>query len=133
MRCQATSGVLGRRPLPVLEILTPDGLFDYRAKYRSADTEYRFRTGLAQGVLDDVSRAAVRAAEALRTRGLVRVDVMLDSSDCPWVLEVNTVPGMTERSLSPKAAAEAGLDMPALCDRLVRAAIKPRPLVALGA
>ena len=120
---ELTISILGRRALPVLEIVSPDGLFDYQAKYRSPDTEYRFRTGLSQAVLSRVSQTALAAAEALQTRGLVRVDVILDSEDRPWVLEVNTVPGMTERSLSPKAAAEAGLDMPRLCDWIVRDAL----------
>ena len=125
---ELTISVLGRRALPVLEIVSPNGLFDYRAKYSSPDTEYRLRTGLSEAVLADVSQVAVTAAEALATRGLVRVDVILDREDRPWVLEVNTVPGMTERSLSPKAAAEAGLDMPQLCDWIVRDAL---PVAAL--
>jgi len=121
---ELTVSVLNRRALPVLEIVTDEAVFDYQAKYHSPRTEYRFRTGLPPQTLSAVSGVAVAAAAALDTRGLVRVDVMLDERRRPWVLEVNTVPGMTRRSLSPMAAAASGLDMPALCDWMVRDALR---------
>lgn len=115
-----TVAILGRRPLPLLEIATPRGFFDYEAKYENGTTEYRFDTGLSAGVQAEILTAAVGAAAALDTAGLVRVDVMLDRNRRPWVLEVNTVPGLTDHSLAPKAAAREGLDMPGLCAFMVR-------------
>lgn len=115
-----TVAVLDRRALPVLEIISAEGLFTYASKYHSRATEYQFEIDLPLGVLANLQAVAVAAAEALDTAGLVRVDLMLDTKRQPWVLEVNTIPGMTERSLAPKAAARAGLRMEQLCEYLVR-------------
>jgi D-alanine-D-alanine ligase len=68
---------------------------------------------------------ALAAAAAVGTRGLVRVDVIVDRTGRPWVLELNTVPGMTRRSLAPRAAALAGIDMPELCHRLLSECLAP--------
>lgn len=115
-----TVAIIDRRTLPVLEIVSPGGLFDYHAKYVSDATRHRFECGLDDRVMQHIRQAAVAAAECLGTAGLVRVDLMLDAAQRPWVLEVNTVPGMTDHSLVPKASLRAGLDMPALCDSLVQ-------------
>ncbi|HZZ26516.1 MAG TPA: D-alanine--D-alanine ligase [Pirellulales bacterium] len=117
-----TISLLGRDPLPMIEIVAPQRLFTYSAKYCSPKTEYQLNTGLPAAVEAQLYRAAVMAAEALGTAGLVRVDVMLDAQHRPWVLEVNTIPGMTVRSLSPRAAQAAGMEMPALVDWMVREA-----------
>lgn len=114
-----TVAVRGRRPLPLLEIVTPRALFDYEAKYENALTEYRFEHGLSDAVAERVTSTAVAAAEALETAGLVRVDLIVDRAGRPWVLEVNTVPGLTAHSLAPKAAARAGLDMTDLCQWMI--------------
>ncbi len=111
-----TVAVLGREPLPILEIATPRGLFDFEAKYRCTATEYRFETGLPPEIADRVRGIASASAEALGTAGLARVDLMLSRAGNPWVLEVNTVPGMTEHSLAPMAAERAGLTFADLCD-----------------
>jgi len=121
---ELTVSVLGRRPLDVLEIVPPDGLFDYEAKYRAPATEYRFKTGLSPEHLAYVAQTAVAAAAALGTAGLVRVDLLLDEVGLPWVLEVNTVPGLTDRSMAPMAAARAGLSMPRLCDWMIREGLR---------
>ena len=115
-------------PLPTIEIVTPEPVFSYDAKYHSSLTEYRFDFQLADAYRDAIQGAAIAAAEALGTSGLARVDVMLSHDGRPWVLEVNTIPGMTVRSLAPLAAARAGIDMPELCEMLVR-----RCLVSTGA
>jgi D-alanine-D-alanine ligase len=119
-----TMAVLGRRLLPRLEIATPRGLFDYNAKYHSGTTEYRFDTGLDFSTISRIEDAALGAATALGATGLVRVDVMLDRHQQPWVLEVNTSPGLTASSMAPKAAAEAGLSLDQLCDWMLLDALK---------
>jgi len=118
-----TVSVLGRKALPPLEVVGHEEIFDYGSKYASTIIEYRFQTGLGPMKVQELSDTAVAAARALATSGLVRVDVRLDTNLCPWVLEVNTLPGMTDHSLAPKAAAQAGLDMPALCDWMLRDAL----------
>jgi D-alanine-D-alanine ligase len=122
-----TVAVLGRQALPLLEIATPRGWFDYQAKYESDATEYRFETGLPRATVARLQSISVRAAAALETSGLVRVDLLLGRDGRPWVLELNTVPGLTSHSLAPKAAARAGLSFPALCDWMLRDALgEPR-------
>ncbi len=115
-----TVALLGRQPLPTIEIIAPGTLFDYEAKYESAQTEFRFDPELPPEDLEQLCQNAVAAAQSLGTVGLVRVDLILDRDHVAWVLEVNTVPGLTLKSLAPRAAARAGLEMPRLCDRLVR-------------
>lgn len=119
-----TVAVLDRRPLPLLEIITPEPLFDYHAKYRSRRTVHQFDSLWPEEKAAQLQHTAVAAAATLETRGLVRVDLLLDPSGCPWVLEVNTVPGMTRTSLAPKAAAHAGLGMPELCDWMLADALE---------
>jgi D-alanine-D-alanine ligase len=116
---ELTVSLLDRRPLPLLEIIAADPVFSFDAKYSSPETQYRFDSGLPPAVEAHLSHTAVEAADALGTRGLVRVDLMLDEQQRPWVLEVNTIPGLTARSLAPQAAARAGITMPALCTWMV--------------
>jgi D-alanine-D-alanine ligase len=115
-----TVAILGREALPILEILPAQRLFDYEAKYARTDTRYSFDLGLPPSDVAMLEQVAVRAAEALGTSGLVRVDVMVDAAGQPWVLEVNTVPGLTGRSLAPLAAVQAGLNLTALGEWMVR-------------
>jgi len=120
---ELTVSVLGRKPLPLLEIVGREEIFDYQSKYTSTVIEYRFDTGLPPMKVQEIQQTAAAAAAALGTTGLVRVDLILDQSLRPWVLEINTLPGMTGHSMAPKAAARAGLDMPALCDWMLHDAV----------
>lgn len=115
-----TVAVLGDRALPMIEIVSPEPLFSYDAKYASVQTEYRFDFELPTRTRVELLHAAVGACRALGTRGLARVDLMVGNDAQVNVLEVNTVPGMTERSLAPLAAQRAGWPMARLCDDLVR-------------
>ncbi len=123
-----TVAMLDDRPLPVIEIVSPECVFSYDAKYHSSLTEYRLDFDLPTSQRQRIERAAVGAAAAVGTQGLARVDLMLDGDGDAWVLEVNTIPGMTVRSLAPLAAARSGIDMPDLCELLVR-----RSLISTGA
>lgn len=115
-----TVAMLDDRPLPLIEIVSPEPVFSYDAKYNSSLTEYKFDFALDDDSRSAIDAAAIGAVRALGVTGLARVDVMLGRDAAPWVLEVNTIPGMTARSLAPLAAARAGLDMAALCDHLVK-------------
>lgn len=119
-----TVAVMGRQPLPLLEIAAPHGWFDYRAKYESEATEYRFETGLPAPTVARLQAIAVSAAAALGTNGLVRVDLILDRNERPWVLEVNSVPGLTSHSLAPMAAAREGIEFAALCNWMLQDALR---------
>lgn len=108
---------------PLIEIKSPAPLFTFEGKYRFGESEFDLNPELSEEQLRQVKRSAVLAARALETTGLVRVDVKLDENGQPWVLEVNTIPGMTEQSLVPRSAAFAGIEMPELCDRLLRSCL----------
>jgi D-alanine-D-alanine ligase len=109
-------------PLPPLEINPAVEYYDYEAKYERDDTQYRFDINLPEALLNQLKQSAAAAHETLGVAHLCRVDFILDEAHQPWLLEVNTLPGFTDHSLLPMAAAKAGLPMPALCDRLARAA-----------
>ena len=120
---EITVAVLGGETLPVIEIVTPGGFYDYQAKYTDPQTEYRFEIPIKQQTYAEIERIAAEVYRALGCRGVARVDIRLDEQERPWVLELNTIPGMTDHSLVPKAAARAGVDFVALCDRLVKDAV----------
>lgn len=116
---ELTVGILDREVLPVVEIRPREGAYDYRNKYTTGATEYLCPAPLGEAVTRQVQEAAWGAFTAVGGRDYARVDVMLSRDDRPAVLEVNTLPGMTETSLLPKAAAAAGMDFKSLCQRMV--------------
>jgi len=115
-----TVGVIDNLLLPPIRIEVPEGFYDFDFKYRDERTEYHIETAPMGTIASRVSHVGARAAAALGTAGVARVDVRVDADGQPWVLEVNTVPGMTSHSLVPKAAAAIGWDFPELCDRSLR-------------
>lgn len=115
--------VLDGRALPVVEIRVADGWYDYESKYNSGGAQYLFpNTGEDQALMERCQELACRAYEALGCRGVSRVDFRVDESGELYVLEVNTIPGMTASSLLPKAAAEAGMSFVELCQVILRCA-----------
>ncbi|MCP9339725.1 D-alanine--D-alanine ligase [Stutzerimonas xanthomarina] len=96
--------------LPPIGLGTPHTFYDYDAKYLANDTQYRIPCGLDAAKEQELKELSARACEAVGIQGWARVDVMQDSSGAFWLLEVNTVPGMTDHSLVPMAARAAGLD-----------------------
>jgi len=118
-----TVAVLGRRPLPAIEIVPSGDLFDFQAKYESDTTTLRPEEEIPDALCYRLAEAAHDAVSSLGTKGLVRVDMIVDEFDCLWVLEVNTVPGLTRHSLAPVAARQAGMDFAMLCEWMVASAI----------
>lgn len=119
---ELTVGVVGEDALPVVEIRAPGDWYDFRAKYTEGRTEYLVPAPLNGQVMRRCRAAGLAAFKALGCRGFGRVDLRLSVSGRAYVLEVNTVPGFTETSLLPKAAKAAGLEFPALCDRIMQSA-----------
>jgi D-alanine-D-alanine ligase len=124
-----TVGILGERALPVLEIKTGHKFFDYRAKYTKGEAteEVAKLDAVTAARLQDL---ALRAHECLGCRDMSRVDLMMDEAGNLFVLEVNTIPGLTPNSLLPKAAAAAGLSFQELCGRMVEMAMARREMTA---
>lgn len=128
---ELTVGIFEGRALPVVEIKAD--FFDYEAKY-NGETEELCPAPLDRLTTERVQETALRAHECLGCRDYSRVDVMLTADGRMFVLEVNTLPGMTEQSLLPKAARAAGLSMEDVCTRLVKLAMARRPVaVAVAA
>lgn len=105
-----TIAVLRGQVLPPIGLGTPHSFYDYDAKYLASDTQYRIPCGLDSAKEQELKDLTARACEAVGVRGWARVDVMQDAEGRFWLLEVNTVPGMTDHSLVPMAAKAAGLD-----------------------
>jgi D-alanine-D-alanine ligase len=115
---ELTVGILGREALPVVEIIPRDGFYDYDHKYTSGASEYFVPAPLTEAQAASVQSTACAAHHALGLEVYSRVDILLGPDGSMSVLEINTIPGMTELSLLPKAAAVAGLDFPALCEEI---------------
>ncbi|WP_296232446.1 D-alanine--D-alanine ligase [uncultured Pseudomonas sp.] len=105
-----TIAVLRGEVLPPIGLGTPHTFYDYDAKYLADDTQYRIPCGLSPEKEAELKALTARACEAVGTQGWARADVMQDANGQFWLLEVNTVPGMTDHSLVPMAARAAGLD-----------------------
>jgi D-alanine-D-alanine ligase len=121
---ELTVSLLGRRPLPLIEVIAERDVFDYQAKYVSGSTQYRLDSNLHSELSRKICQNAINAANAIGAEGLSRVDLMLDHRGNVWVLELNTIPGLTDHSLAPRAAAAAGISMPTLVDWMVRDAVR---------
>ncbi len=121
---ETTVGILAGQPLPVVEVRPKTGSYDYKNKYTAGCTEYFCPAEFDPAMTKRIQSAAFGAFQAVGGRDYARVDVMVRASGEPVVLEVNTLPGMTETSLLPKAAAAAGLNYAQLCQRMVDLALK---------
>ena len=116
---ELTCAVLGDEALPVIRIETVTEFYDYEAKYVRDDTRYLCPAGIPEPLERQVRALALDVFRSIDGRGWGRVDFMVDASGQPYVLEVNTVPGMTDHSLVPKAAKAAGIDFDALVMRIL--------------
>ncbi len=121
---ECTVGILGDEALPIVEVRPKAGSYDYRNKYTAGCTEYFCPAPFDAATTGRIQAAALGAFKAIGGRDYARVDVMVREDNEPFVLEVNTLPGMTETSLLPKAAAAAGLNYGQLCQRMVDLAVE---------
>ncbi len=121
---EITVGILGDEPLPVVEIIPETGFYDYRAKYTPGLTRYEVPARLSRETTVMVQDMALLAHRALGCQDVSRVDFRLAQDGTPYILEVNTIPGMTETSLLPKAARAAGISFEELVLRILESALK---------
>ncbi len=131
---EVTCPVLGSgeqaRALPVLRIVAPDGNYDYQNKYFTDDTKYLVPCGLPEGEEAAIQALVLKAYQVLGCRGWARADVMIDTQRRPWLLEINTSPGMTGHSLVPMSARATGLSYEQLCLQVLAAAALDNPNAA---
>jgi D-alanine-D-alanine ligase len=119
---ELTGAILGDEALPLIRLETPREFYDYQAKYVADDTRYIIPCGLAQEKERALRELCLRAFRILGCRGWGRVDLMLDRAGNPYLLEINTAPGMTDHSLVPMAARAVGLSYEDLCLKILEAA-----------
>ncbi len=123
---ETTVGILGRQALPLVEVRPKTGVYDYQSKYTAGASEYFCPAPFDEKTTGKIQAAGLAAFEAIGGRDYSRVDVMVRPNGEPVVLEVNTLPGMTETSLLPKAAAAAGISYAELCQRMIDLALARR-------
>ncbi len=117
-----TAAILGDEALPLIELETDRDFYDFEAKYHSDTTQYHCPVHLSAGKEQQMQKLAKQAFEVLGAEGWGRVDLMLDSQLNPYLIELNTVPGMTDHSLVPMAAKHAGLGFSDLVLRILQLA-----------
>lgn len=115
-------GMNGPQPMPIVEVVPKSGFYDYEAKYTAGKTDYVCPAELTPEAVDRCNDTAVRVFKALKGRGFPRVDLILDENGTPYVLEMNTIPGMTPTSLLPMAARKAGLEFDELVIEILKRA-----------
>lgn len=121
---ELTVGVLGDEPLPVIEIRPHGGFYDYHHKYTRGMTDYLVPAPIEKSLALKLQDISINTFKSLRCKTFGRVDFRLNEAGMPYCLEVNTIPGMTETSLVPKAAAAAGISFNELVDRIVGLSMK---------
>ena len=110
------------KALPIIEIIAPGGNYDYEHKYISNDTQYICPAELNAELSAEIQEIALQSYLSLECDGWARADVMLDENNKPWLLEINTSPGMTSHSLVPMSAKAAGMDYESLCLEILKLA-----------
>ena len=121
---ELTGGVLGESALPLIKLETPRDFYDYEAKYVANDTRYILPCGLPEARERELQHLCLAAFQALGCSGWGRVDLMLDRVGAPYLLEVNTAPGMTDHSLVPMAARAVGLSYEDLCLKILEGTLE---------
>jgi len=121
---ECTVGILDDKPLPIVEVRPKTGVYDYQTKYSEGTTDYFCPAPFDEPTTARIQAAGLAAFKAIGGRDYSRVDVILRPEGEPVVLEVNTLPGMTDSSLLPKAAAAAGIGYAELCQRMVDLALR---------
>jgi D-alanine-D-alanine ligase len=116
---EITVGILENIPLPVIEIAPKSGFYDYHSKYTKGETEYILPARIPREKCLFAQEMSLKAFQKLGCTGVARVDLMTDENENPFVIDVNTMPGMTETSLLPMAARYAGIPFEDLVERIL--------------
>jgi len=119
-----TGAILINQTLPLIELKTSHDFYDFDAKYKSNDTQYICPCGLDDETESEIQELLLQAFQVLGSKGWGRVDLMLDDDDQPWLIELNSVPGMTDHSLVPMAAKVAGISFEQLVVEILKTTLK---------
>ncbi len=121
---ELTVGIIGNYALPIIEIRPKQGMYDYQSKYVKGSTEYLCPAPISDALSAEIRAVCLRAFQLTGCSGWGRIDLMLDEQDQFWLLELNSIPGMTETSLVPKAAKAEGVDFDRLVYEIVWLSVK---------
>jgi D-alanine-D-alanine ligase len=124
---EITCSILAGRALPPIEVRPKRRFYDFRAKYESCGTEYILKPKMSNQTYEKVRRLAVAVHNAIGATALSRVDMILSEDNVPYVLEINMIPGLTSRSLLPKAARALDISFPRLCEMILELALERIP------
>lgn len=116
---EITVGILGMTPLPVIEVAPRRGFYDYHSKYTKGETQYILPAQISSEKCVYAQEISLKAFQALGCSSVARVDLMIDENENPFVIDVNTMPGMTETSLLPKAASYVGIPFEDMVERIL--------------
>jgi len=119
---EITGGILGNDVLPIVEIIPKGDFFDYESKYNESGAEEICPAGLSEEMTKKVQEIVLKVFKIIGGKGFARVDMII-RKDIPYVLEINTIPGLTPNSLLPKEARAAGISYPAMLDRIIELAL----------
>lgn len=123
---EITVGIVGEEVLPVIEIVTEDGFYDYEHKYTKGKTNYICPAEISPDIAEFTQNMAMTLYKAIGSRGFARIDFRLDDEGQPFCLELNSIPGFTSQSLVPMAAKEIGIEFADLCQMLIDIALEER-------
>ncbi len=126
---ELTVAVLGNKTphaLPIIEIVPEDSFYDFHSKYAQGGAQHICPAPFDEETTNLIKKTAEKVHTILECRGMSRTDMILDEQNIPWVLETNTIPGMTATSLLPDAGRAAGIDFPELCTRLIEYALEDK-------
>ncbi|MDA8621812.1 D-alanine--D-alanine ligase [Psychrosphaera sp.] len=123
---EVTATIVGGQAMPLIEMRTPNEFYDYEAKYKSTNTEYLCPAPLSNELTARIQELAVEAFDLVGASGWGRVDFLLDDNEQPYLLEINTVPGMTTSSLVPKSAAQFGMSFNDLVMSILLQTLTPK-------
>lgn len=119
---EVTAGILNGEPLPIIEVVPKSGFYDFHSKYTKGATEYLVPAPLSAALTKEIQTITSEIYQELGCEGVARADYMIDSSERIFFLEINTIPGMTETSLIPKAAAEQKISFEDLVEKILDSA-----------
>ena len=120
---EITVGILNGEPLDIVEIKVKDGFYDYKNKYFSSSTEYICPANIEKNIYKYIQKLSLQIYNILECKGAVRIDYILGEDNKPYFLEINTIPGLTDHSLLPKAAKKKGIDFKELVLRILLGAL----------